>query len=148
MFVVINEFCTTYLYFFKLISFIPHSFIHFIFLIQVTSVSKEETTSITEAKVGDSQWNVSSFHGYTVFIRLVIELPLCKSIVANLIILNQFSFVQITLNNICQASLDSQSKAIGESLAGIQEAFIAVTGMEVIEKKAPLIFFQLYLSGV
>ena len=84
-------------------------------------------------------WNVSSFHGYTklcVFILPVIELPLCKSIVASLIILNQFTFVQITLNSICQASLDSQSKAMDESLASIQEAFIAVTGMEVIEKKA------------
>ena len=109
-------------------------------------MSKEETTAITEAKVDGGLWNVSSFHGYTklcVFILPVIELPLCKSIVASLIILNQFTFVHITLNNICQASLDSQSKAIGESLAGIQEAFIAVAGMEVIEKKAPLIFFSI-----
>ena len=102
-------------------------------------MSKEETTAITEAKVDGGLWNVSSFHGYTklcVFILPVIELPLCKSIVASLIILNQFTFVQITLNSICQASLDSQSKAMDESLASIQEAFIAVTGMEVIEKKA------------
>ena len=83
-----------------------------------------------------------------VFKLPVIELPWCKSIVANLIILNQFSFVHITLNNICQASLDSQSKAMDESLASIQEAFIAVTGMEVIEKKALLIFSQFYFSGV
>ena len=83
-----------------------------------------------------------------VFKLPVIELPWCKSIVANLIILNQFSFVQIIFHNICQASLDSQSKAIGESLASIQEAFIAVTGMEVIVKKALLIFSEFYFSGV
>ena len=94
-----------------------------------------------------------------VFILPVIELPWCNSILISSCqlprntertknILNQCRFVQTTLNNICQASLDSQSKAISESLASIQEAFIAVTGMEVIEKKALLIFSQFYFSGV